>query len=381
MKMKVLEETISKSEKVTAAFDVGQDKLNMYLKCELNGQWCSFEDEIPNRSKEISERLISILSFVRRNSDRDLRIVCEPTGGYEKKLLRIAASLRIERAYVNGEAVCKLKIMENNSSGKSDIKDPRVISMVHEYGKCFMVRDFSDIYNRLRQLNEIYDHFRDNKKIAKCRLHHIIKKLFCDLSFKHDFIYQKTGRALIELFDMDSHKILSSGQKKFEKTMKKAVPRIRSKPLQRLWNDAITSELSPLDVHERQIFTVELAMTWQEFLMFEKNKDIIREKIVRTYRELRLSDNSINEASHKVMSEFSMGRMLGETGPLDDFKSSRQLLKYAGLNLRERQSGSYKGINYLDASIRGIVTISPTQTQVDLHTTSYIYPVQLYNVE
>ena len=43
-----------------------------------------------------------------------------------------------------------------------------------------------------------------------------------------------------------------------------------------------------------------------------------------------------------------MGRMLGETGPLDDFRSHRQLLKYAGLNIREKQSGKFTGKNRID---------------------------------
>ena len=348
MKMQVLEEQSRKSEKATVAFDVGQEKLNMYLACELNGKLCSLEDEFVNHSAEIRRKLTNIMVFARTKLQKELCVVCEPTGGYEKKLLKIAEELGLERAYVNGEAVCKLKIMENNSSGKSDIKDPRVILMVHDCGKRFLVRDFNSFYNRLRQLNEIYNHVRDNKKVAKCRLHHIIKKLFCDLSFKSDFFYQKTGRALIEIFNMNPQKILFVGRKRFEKRMRKAVPRIRAKTLERLWNDAKVSESSAWDPSEREIIVHELAITWEEFLLFEKNKEIIRERIVTTYRNLRLFDNSIPSSFHQIISEFSMGRMLGETGPLDDFKSHRQLLKYAGLNIREKQSGKFTGKNRID---------------------------------
>ena len=40
---------------------------------------------------------------------------------------------------------------------------------------------------------------------------------------------------------------------------------------------------------------------------------------------------------------FNLARLVGQTGPLDDFPSKRQLLRYAGMNLRERESGTYKG--------------------------------------
>ncbi len=38
-----------------------------------------------------------------------------------------------------------------------------------------------------------------------------------------------------------------------------------------------------------------------------------------------------------------MARIVGQTGPLGDFATKRQLLRYAGMNLRERESGTYKG--------------------------------------
>lgn len=40
---------------------------------------------------------------------------------------------------------------------------------------------------------------------------------------------------------------------------------------------------------------------------------------------------------------FNLARILGETGPLMDFRSKRRLLRYAGLNIRERTSGTFRG--------------------------------------
>ena len=40
---------------------------------------------------------------------------------------------------------------------------------------------------------------------------------------------------------------------------------------------------------------------------------------------------------------FNLARLLGQTGPLSDFASKRQLLRYAGMSLHERESGTYKG--------------------------------------
>jgi transposase len=45
----------------------------------------------------------------------------------------------------------------------------------------------------------------------------------------------------------------------------------------------------------------------------------------------------------KGITLFNLARLASQTGPLTDFRSRRALLRYAGLNLRERQSGSYRG--------------------------------------
>jgi len=45
----------------------------------------------------------------------------------------------------------------------------------------------------------------------------------------------------------------------------------------------------------------------------------------------------------KGITLFNLARLASQTGPLTDFGSGRALLRYAGLNLRERQSGTYRG--------------------------------------
>lgn len=52
---------------------------------------------------------------------------------------------------------------------------------------------------------------------------------------------------------------------------------------------------------------------------------------------------------------FNMARLIGETGPLGDFPSRRALLRYAGLNIRERKSGTYRGHNRISKKGRSLL--------------------------
>lgn len=65
--------------------------------------------------------------------------------------------------------------------------------------------------------------------------------------------------------------------------------------------------------------------------------------MIEILNKLRKDDPHIPPPTPGVISEKNMAKLLAETGPLSDFNSWRQVLRYAGLNLCERQSGNYQG--------------------------------------
>ena len=90
-------------------------------------------------------------------------------------------------------------------------------------------------------------------------------------------------------------------------------------------SDRLSALLSELEVHERQA---------------ERLKAQIEELGERLKAEGELPP--IDEAVEGI-TLFNLARVVGQTGPLSDFATKRQLLRYAGMNLRERESGTYKG--------------------------------------
>ena len=72
-----------------------------------------------------------------------LRIVCESTSGYHKRLLRIARAEGCETALVSAEQVKAMQIVESNETGKSDWKDPRTMLLLVKMGKTLTDRQLS----------------------------------------------------------------------------------------------------------------------------------------------------------------------------------------------------------------------------------------------
>ena len=68
-----------------------------------------------------------------------------------------------------------MKVVENNDTGKTDIKDPRVIYMLSKkMGKELTCRDLKDEYHLLRELNRMYDAEDSAHTSMKCQIHFLV---------------------------------------------------------------------------------------------------------------------------------------------------------------------------------------------------------------
>ena len=92
------------------------------------------------------------------------------------------------------------------------------------------------------------------------------------------------------------------------------------------------------------VLSQRLAVLVAELEMHEAHAEALRAQIETLGDQLK-ADGSLPPIDEAVsgLTLFNLARLIGQTGPLGDFRSKRQLLRYAGMNLRERESGTYKG--------------------------------------
>jgi transposase len=170
-------------------------------------------------------------------------------------------------------------------------------------------------------------------------------ELFCDYSFRKDFLYSNSGQALIEKYGCNPYRIKAAGFSRFSKTMRRAVPRIRQVTLERLWNDAQSSVLNEMPSGYIEVLEMHLYQLMEDYLRQLKRKEEIVARMVKILGRLREKDPRIPPPTSGVISAKALARLLGETGPLSDFDHWRKLMRYFGLNIRMRQSGKYQGQN------------------------------------
>jgi transposase len=369
MKISQAAKRVNANRMMDISVDVHKDTLNFFFEAGNK----EYVDECQNRSTVIEGRLNCYHQIGAAHGMNTLRIICEPTGEYHKKLFRTARRMGFETCFVNGESVAKFRVIETNDTGKTDTKDPRVIGTLGRLNKVVTDRVISDDYMVLRKLGMMYDEGDQANTRVRCRIDRLLVELFCDYSFKKDFLYTPSGMALIEAYGCNPYRIVKAGYGRFSARMKKAAPRIREESLQRLWDDAQSSVTTgqpeeyaaTLESHFRELFD---DRHWQK-----KRKDEMVRRMIEVLHRLREKDPRIPPPTFGVISDKNIARLLGETGPLSDFPHWRMLMRYAGLNIRMRQSGKYQGLNKISKKGRPLLRRVLQNIALPLVRKGYLY--------
>lgn len=321
--------------------DVHKDVLNFFFETEGK----EYSDECNNRTTVIEKKLKAYHEIALEHGMKNLRIICEPTGQYHNKLFRTARRMGFFTCFVNAESVVKFRVIETNDTGKTDTKDPRVIRTLGQLNKVITHRIIGQEYLVLRKLNKVYDETDVAITSLRCRLDSLLIELFCDYSFKKDFLYSTSGLALLKQFGCNPYRIVKAGYRRFCTQMRKKAPRIQKKTLQRLWDDAQSSVLNEQPEEYVEILEMHLNQLIKDYLKQISRKEDIVEKMIEILNRLRKKEPNIPPPTAGVISSKNLARLLGETGPLGDFANWRVLMRYGGLNIRMRQSGRYQGQN------------------------------------
>jgi transposase len=340
--MKVLAESNGgKSEaRWVLCCDVGKERIEYCGACEQGDGREQEQGGFRNRTGAIEEALREQHRRAREQGLSGLLVVCEASGGYEKPLLRLARRQGHSTAWVNGEWVSKVKVVESNDSGKSDEKDPRVMQLLVGLGKRQEVRAGGDVYEELQVLSRLYE-AQDRRGIElRNELHKALWQLFPDFPMKPDFLYSRAGGVLIKLLGANPYRIAGLSLERFDHWLRKGGSRLRKVTSRRIWEAARCSarhELGEAIIGHLVSHLGRLYRCWEQNEAYRQQlRAALEEAVEGTEEYERLSQLPRLKA-------YQLGRLLGEVGPLKRFRHWRQLARYCGLNLRERRSGSYRG--------------------------------------
>jgi hypothetical protein len=330
---------VNAGQALDVAFDVGKEQLNCIF--EIGQQ--RYEDEFRNRTRVIRARLESYLALAQQHGFTGLRVLCEPSGGYEGSVMKVAHQLHCLTAYVGGEASHKFRMVVHGDPGKTDTRDPQALLAVAAQGKVLTHRILPRGYHLLREINREWDWMADRRVRVRCEVHALLVRLFPDLPVGSDFLYEACGVAMARQYGWNPQRIVSGGFARLERHLRKASTHVRQKTITRIWDAAWQS----VELHDgggaAEYLAERLQRHYEEFDRLERLRQLLQARLEKVYLELREKDPRLPAPVHGVIKLYMLARIVGETGPLTDFQSVRQLYRFAGLNLCERKSGKYEG--------------------------------------
>ncbi len=289
------------------------------------------------------------LSRLRKHADeagiKSVRIVVEPTGIYGELFLNLARSMQFETAFVNGEHVAKMRVLIFGDTGKTDRRDAEAISAVAASGRMIVDRrrSFPEVYELLRNWGMLYQVAEDGLIEAKARVHRSLRLVFPDFDFSTDFLYGPSGHAIFRTTGLDPHQIAQYAPGRLLERLRHHST-IRRSSVERLIARARASASSTATGERHEFLRLQLANAFEDLALHEQRRATARAKLEALYDQARSTDERLPEPVFGVVSKIGLARLFAELGPISDFDSWRQALRYGGLNLRERQSGTYRGL-------------------------------------
>ncbi len=233
--------------------------------------------------------------------------------------------------------------MIQNDGNKTDPADTKTILTVARMGKLIKHRELESGWGELRELHRMVMVTEEKIRVIKNELHAELKSLFPDLKLCKEVIWGPTGTALFDAFGGNPKAIVQAGRDAFDKAIKERSKNTKRATLDKIWNAATRSvkharRLKLADVMEQQVrFQFDLLQR------LEQQKHRVEAEMMAIYDELQEAHPELPSETKGVFTKRLLSRLFAEIGPPSDFSSWRQLMRYAGLNLLERQSGQYRG--------------------------------------
>lgn len=351
MKTKVRREKVNNESDLLACYDVSGEELHFCSEHNYNGEIYGIEEVISNTTRSIKNHFLELEDMRRGLGLENIHVFCEPTGGYEKTLILVARQMNYKVSYVSSEATKKARVIESNDDSKSDSKDKYIVLTLAQMSKILNCRQLPSAYAKLRLLGEYYNNAADQAMRIRTEIASVKLKLFPDFPFKCTYLYTKAGEVLISKYGFNPFKIVQYGWEDFWQKMKHSLRQPEKSKLKNIYRNA-ASVIKYISEGEVEIAEKQLMWLWRSYQLSVERKLTLKDELCCLYKTL---PEYTLLSKVKNVSDNLMARVIAETGPLSDFKNVAQILRYAGLNLRVRQSGKYRGLNKISKKGRSLL--------------------------
>lgn len=269
---------------------------------------------------------------------RDVLIGMEPTGHYWRKIAYFAKEKGYEVRFVRTTALRHQRELDESSSAKSDVRDAVTIANITREGKYIDTVIEDGVLRELRTLAHLRERIQRYNTGSKHALKAVLDDYFPELK---DIFWSMKSKGLWAVLENVPFpgKVIDLGLKKLTELIAKSTRRKESaaKKAEDIYKAAReTVGLKQIGVADRyrvEMYLEEVKLSEAQLTDIEKEMGKLLEKV--PYAKNILSIPGVGVLSCAVF--------LGELGDPSNFKNPKQIIKYAGYDPQENDSGQSIG--------------------------------------
>lgn len=278
-----------------------------------------------------------VLEGMKEFKKSDVLVGVEPTGHYWMNLAYFLEDYGIPLVIVNPMHVKRVKELDDNLQTKNDKKDALTIARLMKDGRFSHPKLLRDLAADIRSCFTLEQALIDDRTTLKNKIHRWVDKYFPEL-FQ---IFSDFGAMVLgvlettplpaELVNMTPEELADQCAKASH--MKQRRPKLAADVI-KVAHTSIGINVAPWGAkREIQCLIRQYRLIEEELAMVVQETESL---IIQTadYEYL---------ASFPGISRGTITGLLAEIGSFNDFESPRQLIKLAGLTLRENSSGTHRG--------------------------------------
>ncbi|HKJ32654.1 MAG TPA: IS110 family transposase [Balneolales bacterium] len=336
MKKKYYKFTKINHSTLIVGIDIGKNTHYGYLRTLLYDGSKSFPF---SNTKEGFEQLIKrIKQFEAKHKTTNVIIGLESTGSYWLPLAYyLKQNTHYQLVQINGKHTKRFKDVTDNTSRKTDQKDPRVIAQIILIGSSLRVSLPEGDKAVIRELTRSRKAILEDKKRAQNRLLRYLSQYFPEFEKLFKDITCKTALYLLKEYPNPDDILKTNEGQLISELRKLSRGRFTAEKVKQL----ITYSKDSIGI-KQGIEAYEMSLLIQieqvEFALkkIQEIENRIKAKLVR------ISEYYILK-SIKGLGDMTIATIISEVGDFARFRNTHELEKYSGLNLVENSSGRHYG--------------------------------------
>ncbi|QOK30097.1 IS110 family transposase (plasmid) [Cytobacillus oceanisediminis] len=297
------------------------------------GTPCYFEN-----TKEGFEHFLHWISETKKARSMEKVIVgMEPTGHYWFNLAHILKENEIKFVAVNPLHVKKSKELDDNSPTKNDVKDAKVIAQLVKDGRYAEPTIPQGVYAELRVAKKIRDLLTEDLQTVQGQVHNWIDRYFPEFLKVFKKWEGKDALQFLRLYALP-HEIANFTEDELlihlRKSVKRSVGANKNRELKQAASQSIgLRQGSEMAKMELKTLLAKYDLIQKEFEELDGKIDSLLDEIPGVAQMLAI----------KGVGRDTVAGFFAEVGDLREYTHPRQIIKLAGLSLKEYTSGKHKG--------------------------------------